>query len=132
MLLEISKNSQENNCARVKPKACNFIIKKEALTQVLSSEICEISNNSFFTDTSRGCFWIQITVFASSVITIILWLDPLCYKTFFFSRIFLNENPVNKNTQQLMTSFTSEPKNVNLLEKWQKRSILCPCLIILA
>ena len=42
VLLEISRNSQENTCAR----ACNFI-KKEILTQAFSCEFCEISKNTF-------------------------------------------------------------------------------------
>ena len=52
LFLEISKNSQENTCARVpfliklQSKACNFI-KKEALAQVLSFEFCEICYNTF-------------------------------------------------------------------------------------
>ena len=33
--LEISQNSQENNCAEV-----SFLIKKETLTQVFSCEFC--------------------------------------------------------------------------------------------
>ena len=45
VFLKISQNSQENTCARVSP-TCNFI-KKETLTQVLSCEFCEISNNTF-------------------------------------------------------------------------------------
>ena len=48
----ISKNSQENSCARVtfliklKASACNFI-KKETLAQVLSCEFFKISKNTF-------------------------------------------------------------------------------------
>ena len=50
--LEILQNSQENTCARVsfliklQAEACNFI-KKETLTQVFSSDFCEISKNTF-------------------------------------------------------------------------------------
>ena len=44
MLLEISQNSQENTCARAS------FIKKETLAQVFSSEFCEISKNTFFTE----------------------------------------------------------------------------------
>ena len=55
MFLEISQNSQENNCARVsfliKLQACNFI-KKETLAQVFSCEFCEISKNTFSYRTS--------------------------------------------------------------------------------
>ena len=46
VLLEISKNSQENNCARVpfliklQAGTCNFI-KKETLAQKFSCEFCE-------------------------------------------------------------------------------------------
>ena len=56
LLLEISQNSQDNNCARIlfqflefisEPQACNFI-KKETLTQVIYCEFCEISKNIFF------------------------------------------------------------------------------------
>ena len=36
----------------LRPEACNFI-KKEALTQVFSWEICEISRNTFFTEHLR-------------------------------------------------------------------------------
>ena len=56
LFLEISKNSQENTCARVsfliKLQACNFI-KKETLAQVFSYEFCEISKNTFFTEHLR-------------------------------------------------------------------------------
>ena len=44
-VLRNSQNSQENTCARV----CNFI-EKETLAQVFSSEFCEISENTFFTE----------------------------------------------------------------------------------
>ena len=58
VFLEISQISQENTCARVPfliklqalglmPEACNFI-KKEALAQVFSCEVCEVSKNTFF------------------------------------------------------------------------------------
>ena len=52
VFLEISQNSQENNCPRVsfliklKTWACNFI-KKETLAQVFSCEFWEISKNIF-------------------------------------------------------------------------------------
>ena len=55
MFFEISHNSQENTCVRVsfliklQAEACN-IIKKEALAQVFSCEIFEISKNTFFTE----------------------------------------------------------------------------------
>ena len=53
MFLEISQNSQENNCARVssliKLQACSFI-KKETLAQVFSCKFFEISKNTFFTE----------------------------------------------------------------------------------
>ena len=51
----ISKNSQENSCARVtfliklKASACNFI-KKETLAQVLSCEFCKIFKNTLFAE----------------------------------------------------------------------------------
>ena len=44
-VLRNSQNSQENTCARV----CNFI-EKETPAQVFSSEFCEISENTFFTE----------------------------------------------------------------------------------
>ena len=50
MFLEISQNLQENTCARV-PFLVKFnFIKKETLVQVFSSEFCEISKNTFFTE----------------------------------------------------------------------------------
>ena len=50
VFLEISQNSQENTC--VKLKACNFI-KKETLAQLCACEFCEISQNIFSENTSR-------------------------------------------------------------------------------
>ena len=54
MFLEISQNSQENNCARdsflMKLIKKNNFIKKESLALVFSSEFCEISKNTFFTE----------------------------------------------------------------------------------
>ena len=51
IFLEISKNSQENTCARasflIKSQACSFI-KKDALAQVFSCEFYEIFKNTFF------------------------------------------------------------------------------------
>ena len=44
VLLEILQNSRENTCARV-----SFLIKLQA--EVISCEFCEISKNTFFTDT---------------------------------------------------------------------------------
>ena len=52
-VLEISRNSQENNCARslfyqsCRPQACNFII-EDTLAQVFLCEFCEIYKNTFF------------------------------------------------------------------------------------
>ena len=56
VFLEISQNLQENTCAKafslinlqagLRPEACN-VIKKEALAQVFSCELCETSNNTF-------------------------------------------------------------------------------------
>ena len=46
MVLEISQNSQKNNCARVSFLAT--LLKKETLAQVFSSEFCEVSKNTFF------------------------------------------------------------------------------------
>ena len=51
--LKISKNSQEDTCARVsflvklQAKACNFI-KKGTVAQVFSYEFCETFKNTFF------------------------------------------------------------------------------------
>ena len=48
-------NSQENTCARdyvLIKYACNFI-KKESLAQLFSSEFCEISKNTSFTEHLR-------------------------------------------------------------------------------
>ena len=42
MLLEISRNSHENTCAR------DLFLIKESLAQVFSCEFCEISKNTFF------------------------------------------------------------------------------------
>ena len=60
MFLEISQNSRENTSARVSFSikflasggACYFI-KKETLAQIFSSEFCEISENTFFTEHIR-------------------------------------------------------------------------------
>ena len=54
VFLEALQNSQENTCTRVsalmKLQASNFnFITKEALAQIFSCEICEISQNTFFT-----------------------------------------------------------------------------------
>ena len=53
VFLEISKNLQENTCARVsfiiKLHAWNFI-KKESVAQVYCYEFCKISKNTFFTE----------------------------------------------------------------------------------
>ena len=59
--LEISKNSQENSCARasfdkVTGQAGNFI-KKETLSQVFSCEFCETSKNLFYRTPLDDCFW---------------------------------------------------------------------------
>ena len=50
VFLEISQNSQENTC--VKLKTCNFI-KKETLAQLFACEFCEISKSIFSDSTSR-------------------------------------------------------------------------------
>ena len=54
VFIEILQNSRENTCSRVfffnkvaGLRPCNFIIKKETLAQVFSSEFCEISKNTF-------------------------------------------------------------------------------------
>ena len=55
MLLKISQNLQENNCAWIffsiilQASACNFI-KKETLVQVFSCEFCEFFKNVFLTE----------------------------------------------------------------------------------
>ena len=46
VILEISQNSQKSTCAKVS-FLINFI-KKEALAQMFSCELCEISKNTFF------------------------------------------------------------------------------------
>ena len=54
VFLEISQNSQENNCARL-----SFLIElqawdcKETLAEMFSSEMCKISKNIFFTEHLR-------------------------------------------------------------------------------
>ena len=54
VFLEISRNSQENTCARVsfliKLQAAFNLIKKDTLVQVFSCEFYEISKNTFFTE----------------------------------------------------------------------------------
>ena len=58
LFLEISKNSQENTCAKVffkinfQSSVCNFI-RKETKVQVFSCEFCKISKNTFFTEPLR-------------------------------------------------------------------------------
>ena len=48
----VLRNSQENSCERV-------FIKKDTLAQVLSSEFCEISKNTFFYRTPLNeCFYL--------------------------------------------------------------------------
>ena len=51
VILEISQNSQANTCVRV-PFSIRLqaFIKKEAVVQVFSCEICEISKNAIFTE----------------------------------------------------------------------------------
>ena len=55
VFLEILQNSQENTCARVcfsvncRHNTCNFI-KKEALAQAFSCEICKVSIKPFLTE----------------------------------------------------------------------------------
>ena len=44
VFLEISQNSQESAYVRVS------LLKKETLAEVFSSEFCEISKNTFFTE----------------------------------------------------------------------------------
>ena len=54
LFLEISKNPQENTCARVSLKACN-VTKKETLTQVFFCAFCEISKNTFLQNWTTVC-----------------------------------------------------------------------------
>ena len=55
VLRDFAKFTGNNLC-----QACNFI-KKETLAQVFSSEFCEISKNTFFTEhlwaTASDCFY---------------------------------------------------------------------------
>ena len=45
VLLEISRNSRENTCARV---SFFQLIEKDTLAQVFYCELCEISKDTFF------------------------------------------------------------------------------------
>ena len=77
MFLQISKNSQENTCARV-----SFLIrlfKKETLAQVFYSEFCEISKNIFFTEHLRWLLLWFILV-ASIVATWVSWFSGHAFK----------------------------------------------------
>ena len=72
VFLEISKNPQENTCARVSfliklPQVCNFI-KKETLTQVFSCEFYEISTNTFFTE---HFWWLLLWTLPSRKLSIV-------------------------------------------------------------
>ena len=49
VFLEISQNRQENTCARISFLIKNFIIKREILEQVFSSEFDKIFKNTFST-----------------------------------------------------------------------------------
>ena len=81
VFLEISRNLQENTCARVsfliklQALACSFI-KKKTLAQVFSCEFCESSKNAFFIQNiSVGCFyhykiWKKICLFQTFIM---LW-----------------------------------------------------------
>ena len=66
------KNSQENTFARV-----FFYIKKKTLAQLFSSEFCEISKNTFFTEhLCDDCFCITFTLpFVSQQYRMILALS---------------------------------------------------------
>ena len=68
MCLDISQNSQKNNCARVpfliklQALGLKLYIKKENLAQVFSCESCKISKNTFFTEhlwVSDSNFWMS-------------------------------------------------------------------------
>ena len=48
-----------NKVAGLRPQACNFI-KKEALAQVFSCEICKISKNTFFTEHLWATVFVQM------------------------------------------------------------------------
>ena len=73
--------SQKNT---LKPKACIFV-KKEALPQVFSCEICEISKNTFFTEQP----WV-----AASGVPIIL-----CFFMETFIDLFIYYFPVKKKQE---------------------------------
>ena len=70
LFLEISKNPQENTCARVSLKACNFT-KKETLAQVFFCVFCEISKNTFLQNISGRQF-----VHIDAIITEIVHILP--------------------------------------------------------
>ena len=76
MFLEVSQNSQENNCTRIS-FLCYFI-KKETLAQVRSCEFCDISKNTYFTEHPRG--------------TASAWIDPDKIE-FFCEKLFENCGP---------------------------------------
>ena len=73
VFLEISQNSQEDTCQRLKKVAGlrpAVLLKNSHLAQVFSTEFCEISKNTFFTEQLRTttstncetCFEFQISV----------------------------------------------------------------------
>ena len=77
VFLEISKNSQENTCAKF-----SFLIKflkNETLAQVFYSEFCEISKNTFFTEHLRWLLLLFILV-ASIVVTWVSWFSGHRFK----------------------------------------------------
>ena len=63
VLLENSRNSPKNTCARAffLIKACNFI-KKETLAPVFSCEFCEILKNTFFIEHLRWLLLFRLNV----------------------------------------------------------------------
>ena len=80
IFLKISRNSQENACARVsflvklQAETCNFI-KREALALVFYCEFCEIFKNTFFCRiTPDDCFWQNTS--RRLLIKFILWKRP--------------------------------------------------------
>ena len=94
VFLEISQNSQENNCARISffPQVFNFI-KKRTLAQVFSCEFYEISQNTF---SYRTPPWLllhplrflkfQDSNFSTQSIKLI-WLVKICTQSFISNAI---------------------------------------------
>ena len=95
VFLEISQHLQENTCARVSLKACNFL-KKETLAQVFSCKCYVISKDTFFTEHPRT---------TATVLCVIL----LLMVNFWVSNL--------KNTFILVTLQKQSPKRCSTLLK---------------